>query len=90
MNLMSNVRLMILLVLVALSAYSFFSATTFSSGGVFVSSVDQGAGCVGLVVGGRVNQVGGRNVKTVDDFDFNYDSHDALSATRPFGRCSHF
>ena len=69
MNLMSNVRLMILLVLVALSAYSFFSATTFSSGGVFVSSVDQGAGCVGLVVGGRVNQVGGRNVKTVDDFE---------------------
>jgi len=69
MNLLNNIRFVILLALVATSAYVFLSPRIFSGGGVFVSSIDQRASCAGLSVGSRIAQVGGRNILTVDDYD---------------------
>jgi len=72
MKLLNNVRLLIIVLLVLVSALAItspiLSPLFTSSGGVFVSSVDQNAKCVGIVVGSKVTQVGGRYVSSVNDF----------------------
>ena len=72
MKLLNNIRLLIIALLVLASALAiispFLSPLFTSSGGVFVSSVDQNAKCVGVAVGSKVTQVGGRYVRSVNDF----------------------
>jgi hypothetical protein len=72
MKLLNNVRLLIIVLLVLASALAIMSPLLSpfftSSGGVFVSSVDQNAKCVGVAVGSKVTQVGGRYVRSVNDF----------------------
>jgi len=69
MNLLNNLRLLIVAALVLVSALAIMLPFFLVSGGIFVSSVDSNANCVGVYVGNRIAQVGGRNVRSINDFN---------------------
>jgi hypothetical protein len=69
MRLINNIRLIVLLVLLLLSAYLFFSPFIFKRTGVTVAFIEENSKCGEIKEEDIITQIGGHSIKNKEDFE---------------------